>query len=78
MTEKIKGTCPVCGPNRNAVIMLAHKELHVEGAEGMFSDLNFRIFKCNGCDEVYFQKVSEFSEDMMPSNQSVADDRVYR
>jgi hypothetical protein len=78
MTTLIKGSCPVCGPNRNADVIQAHKEIHVEAVEGTFSDFDFRILKCRGCGEVYFQKISAFSDDMIPSNHDVAKDRVYR
>lgn len=55
-----EGHCPKCGPNRAALISSQHveswEERSVSGSE------TYNILKCRGCGDVYFQRMSDCSE----------------
>lgn len=60
----VKGHCPLCGPDRNASEE-GHYRTHWEDDDApIWGDDIYRILKCMGCDSVYFQKSSLFSEDL--------------
>jgi uncharacterized protein DUF4145 len=60
----IKCHCPTCGERRNAHV-LAHYEdrWHNEEAD-IWGSGDYRILRCAGCDEIYFQQETFFSEDI--------------
>ena len=56
-----KGHCPACGPDRHAQVVASHA---VEWDEhSVWGRVTYNVLRCGGCGEVYFQKVSENSED---------------
>ena len=61
MTDKVKGHCPQCGPNKWADVkaIVTHRESDgdVSGAT------DHRILQCPACDTIYHQTNSTFSED---------------
>ena len=60
------GHCPRCGPDRQAATLALENKRETEyvGHDYTVTSVeDFRILRCLGCSEVYFQKVSVFSED---------------
>ncbi|MBA4027381.1 MAG: hypothetical protein C0473_03975 [Cyanobacteria bacterium DS3.002] len=58
-----KGHCPECGPEKSADIVGYHREQVTDEQSGVWESKDYRILKCRGCSEVYFQTSSVFSED---------------
>jgi hypothetical protein len=56
-----KGHCPRCGPERQAIISSQHMETWEESS--VSGSETYNILKCGGCGEVYFQRLSDCSED---------------
>jgi hypothetical protein len=60
--KSVKGNCPCCGPDRRAEVVATYvatwAERSVSGRE------TYNVLKCGGCGEIYFQHLSECSEDM--------------
>lgn len=64
MTDKtIKGHCPTCGPNRNAVIVAEHARTTEDEKAPVWVSTEYFILRCSGCDEIYFRQDSRCSED---------------
>lgn len=59
--EKTRGHCPKCGPNRIAEIVAEHVDFSKD--EHTWYEAKHRVLKCCGCETVYHQKASCFSED---------------
>lgn len=61
-SDSTQGHCPACGPDRRAEILAKHMETwedrSVSGSE------TYAVLRCGGCAAIYFQRVSECSEDM--------------
>jgi len=61
--EVIRGHCPQCGPDRRAEVVAKH-EVHWQDDEAPVYGLSrYRILKCRGCDEVFFQTAHVSSAD---------------
>lgn len=58
----VQGHCPACGPDRRAEVIAKHEE--VWDQRGVSGSQTYAILKCAGCSSIYFQKVTEFSDDM--------------
>jgi hypothetical protein len=56
-----KAYCSPCGGERNCDILGSHRVQEDSGP--VWSSTNWRILRCRGCDEVFCQTVSVFSED---------------
>lgn len=67
MTEEIKstkGACPTCEADRNAKVVGQHYQGWSDDESGIDGGTTYRILKCLGCDEVYFQSEVWFSENL--------------
>lgn len=62
-TEVVKGHCPKCGKDINAEVMTKTEKYWEPDDIPIWMHWEYRILKCRGCDEVYFQTLSRFSED---------------
>ncbi|WP_312409614.1 DUF4145 domain-containing protein [Comamonas sp.] len=60
----IKGHCPECGSVKNADIVGAHEHEWRHEDESIWSQIDYRILKCRGCDSIYFQRAEVFSENV--------------
>lgn len=60
----IKAPCPTCRSDRNADVLFNFKDLWEDDDENVWCKTDHRILRCKGCDSVYFQKVTTFSEDL--------------
>jgi hypothetical protein len=61
---RIKAICKNCGSNRWATVVGHHSKMEEdEDGYGFWEKTEYRILKCDGCDEVFFQTDSIFSED---------------
>src|SRR5262245_20988396 len=61
--EIIKGHCPACGEGRNAKVIDRHEDAWQDEEGGMWGAGHYRILKCAGCDQIYFQQEIRSSED---------------
>jgi Domain of unknown function (DUF4145) len=53
----IMGQCPTCGACKNADVIAEHDEILGEDSFHTTVEYNtYRILKCAGCDEIYFQR----------------------
>jgi len=59
-----KGVCPECGPDRFADVVGEHAVASDDDESGVWGRTDYRILKCRGCEHVYFQTDSIFSEDI--------------
>lgn len=59
----IRGHCPECGPDRLADIVGHHSKREEDDRNGVWGQIDYRILHCRGCEAVYFQTDSIFSED---------------
>jgi hypothetical protein len=56
-----KGSCPECGPDRLADILGHHQSTyHNERVD--WGAIDYRILRCRGCEQVYFQRDESCSE----------------
>lgn len=62
MSDIVKGDCPKCGPNRFADVVGKHQERWSDDYDCVWEEVYYRILKCRGCGDVYFQKEVIFSE----------------
>ncbi len=60
--DKIKGRCPICGPDRWADV-LGHAKNLEEANHCVWFQTDHRILKCRGCEAIYHQIKEVFSED---------------
>ena len=58
------GHCPECGPDRLGEVVAEFRETFDEEEHGTWGRTDYRIVKCRGCDFVYYQVTSVFSEDV--------------
>jgi hypothetical protein len=59
----IKGHCPTCGRSRNAAVVAHHEDQWQDEEGDMWGRGDYRILKCAGCDQIYFQQETFCSED---------------
>jgi len=59
----IRGHCAACGPNRLADVVANYRKHDEDESNGIWTETDYRILRCRGCEEVYFQTDSSFSED---------------
>jgi hypothetical protein len=59
--EKTRGHCPKCGPGRIAEIVAEHVDSSSD--ENTWYEAKHRVLKCCGCETVFHQKASSFSEE---------------
>lgn len=65
--QSVIGHCPRCGPNRRADVVGHYHRRDTDDSyeeNGVWSEIDYRILKCRGCDSVYFQTEQVFSEDV--------------
>lgn len=62
--EKVRGHCPRCGPNVNALVVASHTERWEDDDAMLWAIDTYRILKCPACDSTYVQKSHSFSEDV--------------
>lgn len=63
--KKIReGHCPRCGPDRFGDIVAEHRETFSDDINGIWGRTDYRIIRCRGCGEVYYQSAEIFSEDV--------------
>ncbi|HVK42617.1 MAG TPA: DUF4145 domain-containing protein [Phenylobacterium sp.] len=62
--ETIKGECPECDATRNADVMATHHEPWSDDEAGISGGDTLNVLKCRGCETIYVQKESWFSEDI--------------
>jgi hypothetical protein len=60
--QRIKANCPECGPDRWATVKGRADRRWGDDDAGVWADAAYHLLQCQGCDEVYTQKVSTFSE----------------
>lgn len=60
----IKGDCPDCEGERNAEVKRELEETWSDDDNGIAGGVVYRILQCRGCDSIYVQKESWFSEDL--------------
>jgi hypothetical protein len=58
-----KGQCPECGAERNADIVAEYSKSWDAAGGLVWGRETYRILQCRGCEDVYYQRVSIFSED---------------
>jgi len=61
--SSIKGHCPTCGGGRNAEVIAHHEDQWQDEEGDMWGRGDYRILKCAGCGEIYFQQETFSSED---------------
>ncbi|WP_155710343.1 DUF4145 domain-containing protein [Burkholderia stagnalis] len=60
----IKGHCPECGAGKNADIVAAYEHKWQDDEHPIWGQIDYRILKCRGCDNIYVQRAEVFSENM--------------
>jgi Domain of unknown function (DUF4145) len=60
----VKGHCPECGPARLADVVGHYSKRDEDDRSAVWSETDYRILRCRGCEAVYFQTDYVFSEDM--------------
>jgi hypothetical protein len=60
----LKAHCPKCGAGRNVEIVAKHKETWDDANAAVWGATDYRILKCKGCDQVFFQTCSVCDEDV--------------
>ena len=60
----VNGHCPKCGPNRRADVVGEHEVRWEDDETGVWGHFTYRILRCRGCYDVYFQRIEVFSEDI--------------
>lgn len=72
-----RGHCPRCGPDRFADIVAHHCERFQHDDHPIWSQVDWRILKCRGCERVYAQTDEMFSEDYtvveLPNGETIED-----
>jgi hypothetical protein len=66
---KIKANCKNCGQDRWAEVVGHHLRMEEEedpGGNSIWEQTDYRILRCAGCNDVFFQTDSIFSEDFDP------------
>jgi Domain of unknown function (DUF4145) len=58
-----KGHCPRCGGGRNAEVIAHHEDSWQDEEGDIWGRGDYRILKCAGCDQIYFQQETWCSED---------------
>lgn len=65
MVEDIRrGACPECGGSRFATVRAAYQKSWSDDHADISGEDTWRILECRGCETVFLQKVSTFSEDL--------------
>jgi hypothetical protein len=62
----IKGHCPKCGADRNALIVGQYQQNWGADEDDISGSWDYRILRCAGCDQVYFQNEVFTSADRFP------------
>ncbi|MDH4982189.1 DUF4145 domain-containing protein [Hyphomicrobium sp. D-2] len=62
--ERVKGECPLCGRDKWADIRGEIKSQYDDERSGVFGGDTYRLLECRGCNTVYYQHESFFSEDV--------------
>src|SRR5262245_45518416 len=65
MTEEgiRQGHCPKCGPDRFSDIVAEFRDTFSDDEAAIWGRTDYRILKCRGCGQVYYQSATVFSED---------------
>ena len=64
-SEYIRGHCPDCGADRlSDVVGHGCRTFDLDERHGIWEQVDYRILQCRGCEAVYFQIDSVFSEDI--------------
>lgn len=63
-TKTVRGPCPNCGPSRWAEIVAQYSTTWSEEHTDISGSETHRLLKCCGCDTVYVEKATTFSEDV--------------
>lgn len=50
-----KGHCPHCGPGRRADVVGHYQRRNNDEENGVWSEIDYRILRCRGCEGAYFQ-----------------------
>lgn len=58
------GHCPQCGPDRYCDIVAKFRFRYNDDEHGMWGQDDHRILRCRGCETIFYQKSSVFSEDL--------------
>jgi hypothetical protein len=62
----VRAHCPSCGADRDPAVLGEHEETWHNEQDGVAGANRYRILKCAGCDEVFFQKQMESEYEMVP------------
>lgn len=63
--DRVKGHCPTCGADRWADVAGAHKHDYNIDSACISGTIVHRILVCRGCEDVYFQRYEECSENIV-------------
>jgi hypothetical protein len=61
----IKGHCPTCNSERHSDVLRDYKKVD-DADETVWTQTDYRILQCRGCQSVFFQEEELFSENMEP------------
>lgn len=74
--QPVRGSCPKCGSERWADVRGHHTESWEDGSAPVWAQTDYRILKCRGCEEIYFQTDAIFSEDYSDNYDPQTGERV--